>query len=118
MIYLAIPYTDANEAVMEARAEIADRIAAYFMNDCGIYVYSPISSWHHIAKKYNLPKDFTYWKRFNFHMLSLCDTLVVIRAEGWEESEGLQAEISYAKGLGITVGHVKAYGVPTIYRNS
>ena len=102
MIYLAIPYSHADPAVMDSRAEIADYITAR-LTLAGYEVYSPISSWHHIAKEYELPTDYAYWKRLNDHILSICDRLWVIRLDGWEESKGVQDEIETAEKLSIEI---------------
>lgn len=107
MIYLAIPYTHADPAVMDARAEVADHVAA-LLTRAGYEVYSPISSWHHIAKKYDLPTDHAYWKRLNDNILSICDRLMVIKLDGWEESQGVQDEIEMAEGLCLEIIHEDA----------
>jgi len=102
MIYLAIPYTHPDPAVMDTRAEIADHVAA-LLTRIGYEVYSPISSWHYIAKKYSLPTDHQYWKRLNDNILSICDRLMVIKLDGWEESQGVQDEIEMAEGLCLEI---------------
>ena len=102
MIYLAVPYTDADPAVMDARAEVADHVAA-LLTRSGNEVYSPISSWHHIAKKYNLPTDHEYWKDLNRRMLLNCDRLLVIKLDGWGNSKGILDEIHFAERFGIEI---------------
>jgi len=102
MIYLAIPYTHEDPAVMDYRAEVADRCTA-LLTRIGYEVYSPISSWHHIAKKYELPTDYAYWKRLNDNILSICDRLWVIKLDGWEKSKGVQHEIDTAEGLCLEI---------------
>ena len=102
MIYLAIPYTDADPAVMDARAAIADRVAASLVEK-GYEVYSPISSWHHIAQKYGLPTYHGYWQTMNEHIMFWCEHIIVITAPGWETSRGVQEEIAYAEQLSMEI---------------
>ena len=102
MIYLAIPYTHEDPAVMDARAAVADHVAA-LLTDIGYQVYSPISGWHHIAKKYSLPTDHEYWTRLNHRMMLNSDRVLVIMLYGWKESKGVQDEIAFAERFGIEV---------------
>ena len=102
MIYLAIPYTHEDPAVMDYRAEVADHVAA-LLTRIGYEVYSPISSWHHISKKYSLPTDYEYWKKLNDRMMLNSDRVLVIMLDGWKESKGVQDEIASAERFGIEV---------------
>ena len=102
MIYIAIPYTHKNPAVMDARAEVADHVAA-LLTRIGYEVYSPISSWHHISKEYSLPTDYEFWKNLNDRMMLNSDRVLVIMLDGWKESKGVQDEIAFAERFGIEV---------------
>jgi len=103
--YLATPYLHDRERVMDFRANVADAIAADLMNK-GEYVYSPISSWHHIAKKYSLPRDWDFWNGLDRQFIKVCSGLYVSTLEGWKESTGVTAEIEIAKELNIPVKHI------------
>ena len=62
--YLAIPYSDPDPKVMDYRAELSDIVCADLMNQ-GRVIFAPISSCHHIAKKYTLPRDWEFWKNID-----------------------------------------------------
>jgi hypothetical protein len=105
MKYLAVPYSHEDIFIKAMRADHADMIAAYLMKS-GIYIFSPISSWHYIANKHVLPTNFEFWKNYNFSMLSHCDALLVITLDGWKESVGVKAEMDFAKKNGIPIHYV------------
>ncbi len=98
--YLAIPYSDNSESVMDFRAEISDAICADLMKQ-GRIVFAPISSCHHIAKKYGLPRDWKFWQRLDEEFVRICKKIIVVTLDGWETSTGVQAEIKLAKKYGL-----------------
>lgn len=100
--YLAIPYTDKDESVMEFRAKVSNIICADLMNQ-GRYIYAPISSCHHIAKKYGLPRDWKYWKGLDEEFVSIAKTFIIVMLPGWETSTGVTAEHEIAKREGVKV---------------
>lgn len=100
--YLAIPYSDPDEKVMDYRAEISDIVCADLMNQ-GRVIFAPISSCHHIAKKYTLPRDWAFWKNIDEQFVRASKTLLVVALEGWENSTGVTAERKIAEDAGIPV---------------
>ena len=100
--YLAIPYTDPDENVMQSRAEVSDIVCADLMNN-GRVIFAPISSCHHIAKKYGLPRNWEYWKKIDEEFIGACKKVLVITLPGWEDSTGVTAERGIAKQLGLPV---------------
>jgi hypothetical protein len=96
--YLAIPYSHPDPAVREARFELANRIAADLMRE-GRIIYSPISHSHPIAK-YGLPLDWEYWEKVNLIYLEMCSKMIVVMAEGWEQSIGIKSEIEIMERMG------------------
>lgn len=106
LIYLAIPYNHKDVKVRQQRFELATKIASDLMKQ-GIMVFSPISHSHHIVK--HLQPDrfkkediyersgWDFWKRYDELMLSKCDELMIITADGWTQSIGVNAEIKFAK---------------------
>jgi len=94
--YLGTPYLHDDEEVMQFRAEISDMICADLMKQ-GRFIYAPISSCHHIAKKYGLPRDWQFWKGMDEEFVSICKRLLIITLPGWEKSTGLTAERGIAK---------------------
>jgi len=103
--YLAIPYSNEDESVMDFRAEISDMICADLMNQ-GRLIYAPISSCHHIAKKYGLPREWEFWQRLDREFVKICGRIIVITLDGWENSVGVQAEISLAKKYGLEIEYI------------
>lgn len=98
MIYLAIPYTGQEDAAYW----FANRYAGMLMQE-GHLVFSLISMCHSIAQVAKLPTDFEYWRKYNFHMLNVCDVLVVLMFDGWRKSVGVTSEIEYATKIGMPI---------------
>jgi hypothetical protein len=104
MKYLAIPYTDPDPEVMQARFEMANLIAAELMKK-GLLIYSPISHSHPIAQ-YGLPLDWKYWQYYDREIMKICDELIVIKADGWVESKGVREEIFMASMMNLMVSYL------------
>lgn len=101
MIYLASPYSHPDPDVREQRFEAACAAAAALLR-AGHRVYSPIAHSHPLTR-YGLPGDWAFWERHDRWYLERCDEVVVLMLEGWDSSEGVQAEIDYATRLGKPV---------------
>jgi len=108
--YVAIPYLHEEDRVMDFRAAVADAVAADLMNK-GEYVYSPISSWHHVAKKYSLPRDWNFWNGLDKQFIKVCSGIYVITLDGWKESTGVTAELDLARQLELPIDYID----PTSY---
>ena len=105
MIYLAVPYSHDNPKVREVRFEAANRAAAILIQK-GHHVFSPISHTHPIALCGDLPKGWEYWEEYDRIMLGACDTLAILRLDGWRESTGVQAEIKIASETKMVIFYV------------
>ena len=105
-IYLASPYSHPDPAVREFRFEAACRAAAELMRS-GKSVFSPIVSSHPLCR-YGLPLDWQFWQRHDLTFLTLCNELIVLKLDGWEQSVGVQAEIAAARALGKPVSFLSA----------
>ncbi len=101
MIYLASPYTHPDGDVRQARFDAVCRAAAELMRQ-GKTVFCPVAHSHAIAR-YGLPLDWRYWGRHDRRYLEVCDEVVVLTLDGWQESVGVQAEIAIARELGKPV---------------
>jgi hypothetical protein len=92
MIYLAIPYSHPDKEIREKRFQLANKIASELMKT-GEYVYSPISHCHPIAQ-YGLPLDWAFWGKYNKVFLDICEKMIIVLCDGWEESKGIKEEIA------------------------
>lgn len=101
-IYLASPYSHPDEAVRQRRFEEVCRAAGWLMLT-GNVVFSPIAHTHPIALMYELPKDWSFWKRQDVGMLRHARSLMVLTLDGWLESKGLQEELKIADQIGLPV---------------
>ena len=104
-VYLASPYSHADASVRESRYEAASYATAHLLNQ-RTWVYSPIVHCHELAKKFDLPTDFKFWKDYNFAMLSHARKLIILRCDGWEASKGVAAEKIEAERLNIPVEYL------------
>jgi len=98
--YLACPYSHASKQVREDRFAAVNLAAGHLMRR-GRFVFSPISHTHPIAMACELPFGFDYWEAYDKAILDHCCDVVVLTLDGWEDSVGVQAEIAYAKELGL-----------------
>ncbi len=104
MIYVGCPYSDPDHLVRADRAAEVSRFVAQYVRK-GHILYSPIASWHHIAEKYTLPKDFQFWKQLDFQILRFASEMWVLRLDGWPKSVGLAGEMDMARDLYIPIVH-------------
>ena len=103
MIYLASPYSHEDSNIMDTRYEIVAEFAAKLAL-AGFHVYSPIAAWHNIAKKYDIPRKFEFWKQFDHEMILKSDFMIVMKIWGvYQDSVGVQDEIAFAKENNIPV---------------
>ena len=106
LIYLASPYSHASKKVMYERFEKVLRLAAHLIGK-GQFVFSPIAYGHVMAGKYKMPTDWEFWLAFDEKVISKCDKLIVLKLEGWQKSNGVQAEIKIAKKYKIPIEYIE-----------
>jgi len=94
-VYLASPYSHPDPFVREDRYLRAAQATTHLLKK-GEWVYSPIVHCHELAKIADLPKDFTFWQNYNMAMLIRADKLLILRIEGYDQSVGIAAELSFA----------------------
>jgi hypothetical protein len=104
VIYLCSPYTHPDPAVREQRFEATCRAAADLIR-MERPVYSPIVFSHPLCR-YGLPLDWQFWQQHDLAFLAMCDEVIVLKLDGWEQSVGIQAEIVAAKALGKPVSFI------------
>lgn len=94
LIYLATPYSLLPD--LDAAATYAANIAARLSQATHGAVFSPIVHGHALCRAGNLDpiRDSIAWSALNDRMLEECDVLVVAHMDGWEESRGIQDEVT------------------------
>lgn len=103
--YLACPYQHNDPHVMEARREMATHTAFRFIRQ-GILVYSPLT--HDIPiNQCGIFGDWQTWKTHNHEMLSRCDKIIVLKLPGWENSKGVQGELTKARQLELPIQEIE-----------
>ncbi|HUT91256.1 MAG TPA: DUF1937 family protein [Thermoguttaceae bacterium] len=109
MIYLCSPYTHPDPAVVEQRFEAACRAAAALIRQ-GKTVFSPVAHSHSICR-FGLPGDWGFWERHDLEHLAVCDEVVVLKLDGWQQSRGVQAEVAQARAMGKPVTFLAPNGL-------
>lgn len=77
--------------------------AAGMILKVGIHVISPIAHTHAIACRQDLPKGFKFWEAYDRALIERCDGMIVLMADGWEQSIGMRAEIEIARSMRLPV---------------
>ena len=70
-------------------------------------VYSAISMSHPIAVENGLGLDWAFWRPNDVYFIGICDEVRVLQYPGWEESEGIKAEIRIAASMGKPVRYME-----------
>ena len=96
--YLGAPYTSPDPAVMQQRADEIDTFLSHALL-AGADVFSPITYGHLMCLRFDLPRSWDFWKRFDLEMLRRSDALLVLQLPGWAASVGLGAEIKHAQEM-------------------
>ena len=105
LIYLASPYSHQNAGVRFERFRMACEAAGRLIKE-GHSVISPIAHSHPIATICGLPLTWHAWQMQDVAILSKCDEVVVLRLDGWEDSKGIKAELTYAHNMGIPIRYI------------
>jgi Domain of unknown function (DUF1937) len=105
MIYLASPYSHPDALVRAARFDAVCSAAARLIQ-AGRTVFSPVVHGHPLVR-FGLPTDWAFWQQFDTEHLRHCDEVVVLQIDGWQESEGVRAEVAWASTLGKRVEYLE-----------
>lgn len=116
MLYLALPYSatkgtppEIARSIMQHRFELAEYATARLARS-GEIVYCPIVHWHEVARKYQLPPGFEFWKKLNFQMIDRSDKFCILALIGWQESIGVHSEWQHAVEKKIPIFSTDYYG--------
>ena len=101
-IYLGCPYTHDDLEVREKRFLHVSKFAAMLIAK-GYLVFSPISHSHQICIEGDMPIEFSYWKELDTSFIEWSDFMIVLKLDGWEDSNGLKEEIALTQYLGKEV---------------
>lgn len=94
-VFIISPYTAGNISIESERARDADLYVAELARE-GIVAYSTISAMHHLLTICDLPGTWVFWKNHCTKMIRSAKEVHVLELEGWEESEGVAAELEIA----------------------
>ena len=106
MIYLAIPYS--NQPDHKEVFKLATEIAAHLIS-IGLHVYSPITHCHPIHQVADLPKEFKFWRDYDFWFGDRCEAVWVVKLPGWMQSKGVTAEFQRARTKEIDVRYFEPH---------
>lgn len=102
MIYIAAPYGNASDDVIECRIYKVEKYLAYLMST-GQNAISPLLMHHVLDKGFTLPTDFKFWGNFCLSLLKNCDKMIVLKLDGWVESRGVKEEVDFCYENNIPV---------------
>lgn len=91
LVYVAAPYSDSNPSIVDQRMIDYCKADAYLLSQ-GYFTIAPLLK-HYVKDHASLPDNWDYWKNYCKANLNHCESMIVIMLEGWNESEGVQAEI-------------------------
>lgn len=107
MIYLCSVYsTGADSDLMQKRYEYVSKRTAEFLKQ-GFTVFSPIVHCHLIANKYDIQKDWSFWRVHDLKYIDASNEVWVLMMPNYEQSKGMNAEIYYAKSIGMQVKFIE-----------
>ena len=108
IIYLACPYTHPDHRVRARRYREATKAAAKLIGQ-GLIVFSPITMTHPIdveLSEQHSTQGSAFWVRFDEAFMAFCDEMVVLRIEGWYESDGVTRERQFFEKLGRPITYL------------
>jgi len=118
LIYLASPYSHADQAVVLQRFEKVCQVAASLMSR-GHLIFSPIAHTHPIAMAGKLETHWDFWQRYDRAMLDACGSLWVLMLPDWGMSVGIANEVEYMRRLRKPVAFLQWHpnGHSTLHAN-
>lgn len=108
-IFVVSPYSDDDNDVINQRALDADMYVGELTRQ-GKVCYSAISAMRHLLSVCGLPGTWAYWRMHCERMMIHASEVHVLCLDGWEQSEGVKAEIEIAKIFNKKITYVKKNG--------
>lgn len=104
-VYLASPYLHDSQFVMRQRYAGALKACSELLSE-GFLTLSVIVHCHPIAVRFDLPRDFRFWRDFNASLLEgWAEAVYVLHLDGWMESDGIADDIKIAIESGKPIFH-------------
>lgn len=114
MVYLAAPYSVKHDdpavvaQVIQERMEALCRVDVALMGR-GVHTITPLLK-HYTLKHSDGASDWEAFQEYSYNLIERCDALYVVMLEGWDESQGVTAEIKYAKELKMQIVYLDEQG--------
>jgi hypothetical protein len=100
LLYLACPYSHPEAAIQQERLEKVSHVAGLLIQQ-GFLVYSPVSHGVNIAKYCAMNGDYKTWQSHCLSMLRRSQYAIALLLNGYEESIGMNDELSWCRTWGI-----------------
>ena len=98
LVYLACPYNDPDPAVKDDRVEISTRAEENLIGR-GMTVFNPLRN----SRGIDAARTEAEWREYDTAFLERSDGIVVLKVKGWDESEGVAAEIAHALSADLRI---------------
>jgi hypothetical protein len=102
LTFLSMPYTDDSKEVVQERFEKSLKVSAHLMLH-DVHLLSPIGFGHPIVISHPVPGDWSYWNNYCMKLILCSNQLIVFMLDGWKESKGVQAELSFARSIKLPI---------------
>lgn len=94
--YIATPFRHKNPEVMKFREWAVTITTAHLFKE-NVFCYSPITYTIPINNTGIMQNSWDLWSGFDFFMVEQCGGLLILDLPGWNESEGIFAEVKTAQ---------------------
>lgn len=114
MVYLAAPYSVKHDdpavvaQTIEERMEALSRVDVALMGR-GVHTITPLLK-HYTLAHSDGASDWAAFQEYSYNLIDRCDALYVLMLEGWDVSQGVTAEIKYAKELKMQIVYLDEQG--------
>ena len=104
LTYLIAPYSHEDENITTSRLEVVKIVTANLVRRGELVIAPSIHS--DVLNASGLNKTTKFWIEYNKELLIRCDRALVLRLPYWFVSEGVNAEITAARAVDITVSYM------------
>lgn len=102
LVYLSSPYSsiEDKELLMKQLMTISGK---YMVQNPGHHVVSPLFNHPSLALVPEMGSDYKFWKDYSRNLLKRCDSIIIVRFDGYYESSGVVDEYRFASSLNIPI---------------